>query len=410
VSITRPTILQIIPRLDTGGAELSTIEITDAVVKAGGRALVLTDGGRMAGEITKAGGELVPFPAGTKNPARIVWNALAIAKIIRSEGVDLVHARSRAPAWSALIAARRTGTPFVTTYHGAYSETGRAKNLYNSVMARSDIVIANSGYTAGLIRARYDTPLERIAVIHRGVDGAAFDPATIAPERAAALRSAWGLLPEQRAILQAARLTSWKGQPVLIAAAGQLKASDQLGDAVIILAGDDQGRSDYSVGLRAQIAALGLGDAVRLVGHVADMPAALAAAHISVIASTEPEAFGRSITEAASMGTPAIATDLGAPPETMLPHPKVPLSDATGWIVPPGDATALAQALAAALAMTTERRAAMGERARARTLAHFSLTAMKRQTLQVYDKLLLTKLAEVFDNEQQSVRISMLPA
>jgi glycosyltransferase involved in cell wall biosynthesis len=218
------------------------------------------------------------------------------------------------------------------------------------------------------------------------------------------------LLPEQRAILQAARLTSWKGQPVLIAAAGQLKASDQLGDAVIILAGDDQGRSDYSVGLRAQIAALGLGDAVRLVGHVADMPAALAAAHISVIASTEPEAFGRSVTEAASMGTPAIATDLGAPPETMLPHPKVPLSDATGWIVPPGDATALAQALAAALAMTAERRAAMGERARARTLAHFSLTAMKRQTLQVYDKLLLTKLAEVFDNEQQSVRISMLPA
>ncbi len=410
MSVTRLTILQIIPRLDTGGAELSTIEITDAIVRAGGRALVLTDGGRMAGEITRAGGELVPFPAGTKNPARIVWNALAIAKIIRNEGVDLVHARSRAPAWSALIAARRTGTPFVTTYHGAYSEKGRAKNLYNSVMARSDAVIANSGYTAGLIRARYDTPPSRITVIHRGVDGAAFDPAAIAPERVAALRSAWRLRPGQRVILQAARLTAWKGQAVLIAAVGQLKASGTLGDAVIILAGDDQGRTDYSDSLRAQIAALGLGDAVRLVGHVADMPAALAAAHIAVIASTEPEAFGRSVTEAASMSTPAIATDLGAPPETMLAHPKVPLSEATGWIVPPGDAAALTQALTDALAMTTDRRAAMGQRARIRTLERFSLTAMKRQTLQVYDKLLLTKLCQDYDNEQQSVSISVLPA
>jgi glycosyltransferase involved in cell wall biosynthesis len=410
VSVTRPTILQIIPRLDTGGAELSTIEITDAIVRGGGRALVLTDGGRMAGEITRLGGELVPFAAGTKNPARIVWNALAIAKIIRAEGVNIVHARSRAPAWSALIAARRTGTPFVTTYHGAYSEKGRVKNLYNSVMARSDAVIANSGYTAGLIRSRYGTQPERITVIHRGVDGAAFDPGAIPPEQVAAMRAAWGLKPGQPAILQAARLTSWKGQAVLIAATGLLKASGQLGDAVVILAGDDQGRSDYSDSLRAQIANLGLGDHVRLVGHVADMPAALAAAHISVIASTEPEAFGRSVTEAASMGTPAIATDLGAPPETMLPHPNVPLDMATGWIVPPGDATALAQALAAALASPPEARSAMGQRARTRTLEQFSLTAMKRQTLQVYDKLLLTKLCQAFDCDQQSQSISGIRA
>ena len=397
MSVTRPTILQIIPRLDTGGAELSTIEITDAIVKAGGRAIVLTDGGRLADEITRLGGELVPFPAGTKNPARIVWNALAIARIIRAEGVDLVHARSRAPAWSALIAARRTATPFVTTYHGAYSENGRAKNVYNSVMARSDAVIANSGYTAGLIRSRYDTPPERITVIHRGVDGAAFDAQNIGPERVAALRTAWGLTPNERVILQAARLTSWKGQAVLIAAAGLLKTSGQLGNAVVILAGDDQGRTDYSDGLRAQIVALGLGNHVRLVGHVADMPAALAVAYISVIASTEPEAFGRSVTEAASMGTPAIATDLGAPPETMLPHPNVPLHAATGWIVPPGDAAALAQALADALAMSPAMRTAMGQRARTRTLELFSLTAMKRQTLQVYDRLLLTKLCQAFD-------------
>jgi glycosyltransferase involved in cell wall biosynthesis len=401
VSSTRPTILQIIPRLDTGGAELSAIEITDAILRAGGRALVATEGGRMAGEITKAGGELVLMAAGTKNPARILWNARRLSHIIGAADVDLVHARSRAPAWSALIAARRTGKPFVTTYHGAYSEKGRLKNLYNSVMARGDAVIANSGYTAGLIRARYATPADRISVIHRGVDGAKFDPSAVGPEPIAALRTAWGIGPDARVILQAARLTSWKGQPVLIDAVGRLHKSGRLGDAVVILAGDDQGRAEYTHSLLARIAACGLEGRVRLVGHVADMPAALAAAYVSVIASTEPEAFGRSVTEAAAMGTPAVATDLGAPPETMLPVPKVAADLATGWIVPPGDAGALADALAAALGLTPDMRAAMGARARTRTLELFSLDAMKRQTLQVYDRLLSTDLTGAFDADKR---------
>jgi glycosyltransferase involved in cell wall biosynthesis len=402
VPSTRPTILQIIPRLDTGGAELSAIEITDAIVRGGGRALVLTAGGRMANEVTKAGGELVKFPAATKNPLRVVWNARNIARIVREEAVGLIHARSRAPAWSALIAARQTGKPFVTTYHGAYSEKGRIKNLYNSVMARSDAVIANSGYTADLIAARYGTPAERITVIHRGVDGAAFDPAAIPEDRIAALRRAWGLRHNQRVILQAARLTGWKGQAVLIEAIGQLKDRGELQGAVAILAGDDQGRSGYRDSLIAAIQARGLGDDVRLVGHVTDMPAALAAAYVAVIASTEPEAFGRSVTEAACMGTPAIATDIGAPPETMLPYPGVPLIKATGWLVTPGDAGALQRALLHALSTPPDLYQAIGQRARARTLELFSLTQMKRQTLQVYDKLLLTKLTQVFDNEQKS--------
>jgi glycosyltransferase involved in cell wall biosynthesis len=402
---TRPTILQIIPRLDTGGAELSTIEITSAIIQAGGRALVLTDGGRMANEVLRVGGELVAFPAATKNPARILWNARMLARIIRAEEVSLVHARSRAPAWSALFAARQTGRPFVTTYHGAYSENGRFKKLYNSVMARSDVVIANSDYTAGLIRARYNTPSARITVIQRGVDAGVFDPANVPSERIASLRASWGLTSSQRVILQAARLTAWKGQAVLIEAAGLLKASGHLGDAVVVLAGDDQGRTEYSAQLSAQIDHLGLVGQVLLVGHVGDMPAALAAAHLAVIASTEPEAFGRSVTEAASMGTPAIATDLGAPPETMLPVPKVSVDEATGWIVPPSDAVALANALRSGLALTPIARQSMGARARARTIEQFSLHQMKRRTLQVYDRLLLTKLCQEFEKEQQSLSI-----
>lgn len=178
----RPTILQIIPQLDAGGAELSVVEIAGAVARAGGRALVLAESGRLAASIEAAGGEVMPFPAATKNPLRILANARSIARIATREGVDLIHARSRAPAWSALMAARRLGVPFVTTYHGAYNETNAVKRFYNSVMARGDATIANSHYTARLIADRYGTPPARLVVIHRGVDTARFDPERIAPE------------------------------------------------------------------------------------------------------------------------------------------------------------------------------------------------------------------------------------
>ena len=162
----RPTILQIVPHLDTGGAELSAVEIAAAIVRAGGRALVLAEpGGRLAVRITDAGGEVMPFPAAAKSPLALLRNAAAIARLIAEETVDLVHARSRAPAWSALVAARRARVPFVTTYHGAYGETNAAKRLYNSVMARGDVVIANSRYTADLIAQRYGTDRDRMEVI-----------------------------------------------------------------------------------------------------------------------------------------------------------------------------------------------------------------------------------------------------
>ena len=166
----RPTILQIVPRLDTGGAERSVVEIAVAVVRAGGRALVLAEPGRLAPEVVAAGGEIIEFPAATKNPLRMLANAHAIERLVRQRGVDLVHARSRAPAWSALMAARRARVPFVTTYHGAYGETNALKRFYNSVMARGDVVIANSRYTADLIAQRYGTPRQRLEAIHRGVD------------------------------------------------------------------------------------------------------------------------------------------------------------------------------------------------------------------------------------------------
>ncbi|HEU4377071.1 MAG TPA: glycosyltransferase family 4 protein [Hyphomicrobiaceae bacterium] len=391
-----PTILQIIPQLDAGGAELSAVEIADAVVRAGGRAIVLAEPGRLAADIAKVGGEVVPFPAASKNPVRMLANARAIARIVHSEHVDLVHARSRAPAWSAMWAARRTGVRFVTTYHGAYGEKNALKRLYNSVMARGDVVIANSRYTARLIAERYATPGARIEVIARGVDVHKFDPESIAQARVAALRDRWGVGPGEPVILLAARLTGWKGQTALIAATAKLQAMGRLGSAAVVLAGDAQGRTAYVRMLEDQIDRLGLKGRVRLVGHVEDVAAAFAAAHVTVVASTEPEAFGRTAIEAAAVGCPVIATDIGAPPETVLAEPAVAANAITGWLVPPGDADALAARLADALALAPAARRDLGQRARRHILGTYTVEAMQRRTLAVYDRLLGTALEHRF--------------
>lgn len=383
------TILQIIPRLDTGGAELATVEMTAAVVRAGGRALVLSEGGRMAEAVARAGGELMDFPAATKNPFAIAANGLRLAHLAREQGVDLIHARSRAPAWSGLIAARRAGVPFVTTYHGAYGDNAPFKTLYNSIMARGDIVIANSRYTAGRIAALHRTPAERVRVIYRGVDLVAFDPAKVGAARLQALRLRWGIAPEQPIVLHAARLTPWKGQRVVVEAAGILKAQGMLGEAVFVLAGDAQGRHGYVSELERRIAELGLADRVRLVGHCADMVGAYLAAELVLVPSVEPEAFGRASAEALAMGRAVIASDLGATPEIVR-------EGETGWLVPPGDAAALAGAVLRGLRRPPLMRQRMSEAARAHVVQNFSLARMRDETLAIYDELLRTALAPAY--------------
>ena len=392
----RSTILQIVPELDTGGAELSAVEISEALVRVGARALIATEGGRLEETARQQGAEIIRFPAATKNPLRMLANARRLAAIVGEQGIDLIHARSRAPAWSGLWAARKTRVPFVTTYHGAYGEKGPVKRHYNGVMARGDRVIANSQYTFDLIRSRYDTSPERLRVIHRGVD-AAYDPNCVGDDRIAAIRSRWGIAAEARIVLQAARLTGWKGQAVLIAAAGRLASAGRLGDVVIVLAGDAQGRDDYRKRLQNQIAELGLTDRILLVGHETDMAAAFAAAHVSVIASTEPEAFGRAGAESQALGCPVIATRLGAPQETVLAEPEVDATKITGWLVAPGDVGALAQSLGVALELDPVTRNAIGERARNNVLQNFTLEKMKYETLKVYDELLHKQFASAFD-------------
>jgi glycosyltransferase involved in cell wall biosynthesis len=258
-------------------------------------------------------------------------------------------------------------------------------------MARGDVVIANSHYTADLIRSLHaEQAGDRVRVIHRGTDLALFTPGAVPPARVEALRRAWGVAPHERVVLLAARLTGWKGQRVLIEAAALMRDRG-LSDVAVVLAGDPQGRVAYERELDALIAARGLSGIVHRVGHCTDMPAAFRAASVVAVPSVEPEAFGRSAVEAQALGTPVVVSDLGAVPETVLAPPEVPAAQRTGWRVPPGDAAALADALAEALSLGASARDAMTRRGRAHVEAHFSLEGMVGETLAVYADLIASR-------------------
>lgn len=221
----------------TRGAERTAVDVAGGLAAVGARALVATEGGRLVGELQAKGGHWLRFPAASKNPASMAVNVLRLMALCRREKVQIIHARSRAPAWVALGAARRLGLPFVTTYHGSYSGRTGVKVLYNSVMARGDVVIANSHYTADLIhRLHAEQAGDRVRVIHRGTDLAVFNPVAVGAARVEALRRSWGVAPHERVILLAARLTAWKGHRVLIEAAAQMRDRG-VPDLAVVLAG-----------------------------------------------------------------------------------------------------------------------------------------------------------------------------
>ncbi|MBC7165894.1 MAG: glycosyltransferase family 4 protein [Phenylobacterium sp.] len=376
------TLLQVVPELDTGGAEQTTIDVAQAVVRAGGKALVATRGGRMAARLESDGGRLAQMPVQSKNPLVMLGNAARLADLIRREKVSLVHARSRAPAFSALWAAQATDTPFVATYHGVYNAKSGLKRWYNAVMTRGDLVIANSDFTRDHVLKEHGLDPARIVSIPRGVDLARFNPGWVTPERIQALRAAWDA-PERRDLttfVLAARLTRIKGHATVIEAAQKLKAQGRT-DFRILFAGDDQGRTDYRQELLAQISQAGLSEEIRLVGHCDDMPAAYMLADVALLSSIVPESFGRTAVEPQVMGRPVIASRLGGMTETVLPGE-------TGWLVPPGDAEAWAAALKRALEAGPARLAAMGQIAANRARQLYSVDAMCAATLEAYERVL----------------------
>lgn len=381
----KPAILQLIPNLDTGGAERSTIDMAAAIAAAGFTSLVASEGGRMEAELGYKGGKLIRLPMASKSPLTIYANAAKLEELIAKSNVKLIHARSRAPAWSGLIAARRAKIAFITTHHGHYSAKNMFKRWYNSVMVRGDAVIANSSFTAQHIAHEYGRMRARIVTIPRGLDDRMFSPEAVPEGRVASFRESWGAAPGDLVILLPGRLTRWKGQLVLIGALAQLPPETPSFRAV--LAGDAQGREDYVAELRAAIADAGLAQRVHIAGHVHDMAAAYLAADIVVSASTDAEAFGRVAAEAAAMGRPVIATDHGGARETVL-------DGRSGVLTPPGDAAALAGALTKLIAMGREGRARLGDAGRAHVLSRFTREAMCAATIALYEEL----VGEVFES------------
>jgi len=379
------TILQIVPEMATGGVERTTLEVASAIIAAGGRAVVFSAGGRLVHELEALGAHHIYGEANSKNPWTVfVTNASKIAAVIEQERVDLVHARSRAPAWSALVAARRTKVPFVTTYHGIYNAKSGLKRWYNSVMARGDLVIANSGYTRDHVLREHKISPEKLVVIYRGVDVDAFQPQAITEKRRRELADQWNvplLGTRPRAILPA-RLTAWKGQRVVLEALGHLKSQGMMIDCLMV--GDPQGRDTYRADLLQDVRRLGLTGQVHLVGHCHDMPAAFSLADFAVTPSTEPEAFGRTAAEAQAMGLPVIASDLGGARETVE-------DGVTGFLSPAGDGKALADCMARFMALPAADKAAMGAAGAARVRALFTTRALQSATVSLYRRLIEPK-------------------
>jgi len=370
------TLLQVTPALDSGGVETLTVDMATAVAAAGGRSLVASRGGRLEEELAWGGAELIRMPVDTRNPWMLAANAGRLERILREQKVSLVHVRSRAPAFSALWAARRAHIPIVATYHGIYAARSPIKRWYNSVMIRGDAVIANSVYTREHILTQHRVAANKIVVIPEGVDTGVFDPARISAERVSAVRHSWGIADhdDHQIVLLAARLTGWKGHSIAIEALAQSGASSKA-RLVFVGRGEDV---PFAADLSAQAATAGV--ALHIVGACSDMPAAYLAADVVAAPSTEPESFGRSVAEAGAMGRVAIASKPGGTAETVV-------DGQTGLLAQAGDVDAWAAALGRALGMSRGERAVMGSAAWARIREHYSMAGMCEATFALYRRL-----------------------
>jgi len=361
------------------------VDIAAAIAARGWTALVASGGGPMVREVLRVGATHITVPLNTRNPLLYRRNGNLLVNLVRDHGVDLIHARSRAPAWSSVRAARITGVPLVTTFHGTYGADSALKRHYNSAMLRGDRVIAISRFIAGHIRTNYQKfDDSKLVTIPRGVDLDAFDPAAVGGPRIIQLAKKWRLPDGVPVIMMPARFARWKGHAVLIQALAKMQNTDNL----CLIVGRSDGHEAYRRELEALTRERKLDARVRFLEHESDMPAAYMLADVIVSASTVPEAFGRVSAEAQAMGRPVVATDHGGSRETVMPGE-------TAWLVRPADPDALAVALNEALAIDGWKRQMLAALARRHIAENFSLIGMRDATLGLYRNLLERAIARV---------------
>lgn len=372
-----PTILQVIPELSAGGAEQGCVDVAHAVVDQGWNSILVSNGGDRVHEVTRRKTVHISMPVHSKNPLTIWRNIARLRKIIREYRVDIIHARSRAPAWSCYFAAKAEGIPFVTTCHAAYKYESNWKRRYNSVMAKGERVISISHFITDYLKKSYGLHESRIRLAFRGIDMSKFHPNMVTPERMIALAHEWRIPDGASVILMPGRISRIKGHHFLIEAMARLQRED----VVCVFVGSDQGRKGYVDELHDTIDALGLSGRVRIVNHCKDMPTAYMLATVVVCASMVPEGFGRVPVEAQAMGRATIATSHGATGETIK-------AGQTGWLVEPGNVEELVGALDHALSLTHAERSYLATSAMNHVAQHFTVEHMCHAVLETYRELL----------------------
>ena len=376
-------VLQVIPKLGYGGAETGCYDIAHYLPENNCKSFIVTSGGELTKFIDKKKVKLIRLPVQSKNPILIFLNSIILIGIILFFNISIVHARSRAPAWSCLLATKLTRRKFVTTFHGTYNFSGKLKKLYNSVMVRSDLIIAGSNFIFSHIKENYSELLtlkKKFLVIFRGINVDYFDPSSKLEEDEKKLLTKWEINKEKKIILVPGRLTSWKGQEMLIEAINLTKVELGYEAFHLIILGSHQGRDLYKKKLIRITEQHRLTNQIKFIDHCKDMALAYQVSDIVISPSIEPEAFGRVAVEAQSMEKLIIASNIGGSNETII-------NEKTGFLFEAGDANSLSKKIIQAITMDESSLKLMGKEGRKNVIKKFNVEKMCFSTYSEYKRL-----------------------
>ena len=378
-------VLQVIPKLGYGGAETGCYDLAHYLYEMGCKSYIVTSGGELIKYIDKKKVTLIRLPVQSKNPLLILINSILISLIILFLNISIVHARSRAPAWSCFLATKMTGRKFVTTFHGTYNFTNSIKKFYNSIMLKSDLIIAGSNFIFSHINKNYSEYLnskKKFLVIFRGINTEYFDESTTIESDEDKLLKKWDLKRGKKIILLPGRLTSWKGQDLFIEAVNIL--NKELGHEAFyaVVLGNDQGRDIYKKKLMRLVEQYRLNNQVKFIDKCKNMPLAYKISDIIISSSVEPEAFGRVAIEAQSMQKPIIASNIGGSNETII-------NDKTGFLFEAGKPESLSKKIMEVLQLDETTLKSIGNEGRKNVIKKFNIEKMCLTTYSEYKKLIL---------------------
>jgi glycosyltransferase involved in cell wall biosynthesis len=377
-------VLQVIPKLGYGGAETGCFDIAHYLTENNCKSFIVTSGGELLKFVDKKKVKVFRLPVNSKNPLLILINAIILIGIILINNISIVHARSRAPAWSCLLATKLTGRKFVTTFHGTYNFKNNLKKFYNSIMTRSDLIIAGSNFIFSHIKQNYSEYLndkKKLLVIFRGINVDYFDPTTKFESDEKKLLTTWNIEKDKKIILLPGRLTSWKGQEVFIEAINLVNIELGYEAFYAVILGSDQGRDLYKKKLIRLSEQHRLSKQIKFIDHCKDMALAYKVSDIVVSASTEPEAFGRVAVEAQSMETPIVASNIGGSNETII-------DEKTGFLYEAGNAKSLSKKILKLLYLDETLLKSIGIEGRKNIVQKFNVEKMCFSTYSEYKRLL----------------------